>query len=82
MDIYDYDELIVPFLHRMSNFKKKLAWSFIVYGRQTFVDGNKMKINIINHMPRLNTFTFNIHSFIRFNNQINFFFIFLNHFRS
>ncbi|CAF0753505.1 unnamed protein product [Rotaria sordida] len=37
---------------------------------ETLVDGNDLKINIINHMPRLNEFTFNIRSFILYQNQI------------
>ena len=65
-----YDELIVPLLHRMSNLEK-LDLYFIVRERKTFIDGNDLKINIINHMPQLNKFTFNIRSLSRFYNQIN-----------
>ncbi|CAF1436633.1 unnamed protein product [Rotaria sordida] len=48
-EIFGYDELIVPVLHRMSNLEK-LDLYLIVCQRQTFVDGNQLKINIINHM--------------------------------
>ncbi|CAF2641682.1 unnamed protein product [Rotaria sp. Silwood2] len=69
-DIYEYDELILPFLHRMSNLEKLYLY-LLICKRETFIDGNEMKINIINHMPYLNTFIFNIYSFIHFNYQIN-----------
>src|SRR5438067_2257179 len=54
-----YDELIVPLLHRMSNLEK-LHLNFGVSMRNTFIDGNNLKANIINYMPRLDKFTFNI----------------------
>jgi hypothetical protein len=66
-----YDELILPLLHRMSNLEK-LDLSLGVCTNKTFVDGNNLKLNIINHMPLLNKFTFNIRSSSRFYNQFNF----------
>ena len=39
--------------------------------RKTFFDGNDIKINIINHMPQLNKFTFNVHSYSSFYNENN-----------
>ena len=36
-----------------------------------FIDGNDLKENIINHMPRLNEFTFNIRVFNHIYNRIN-----------
>ncbi|CAF1179457.1 unnamed protein product [Rotaria sordida] len=69
-DIYDYDELILPLLHRMLNLIKLYLY-LLICNRETFIDGNEMKINIINHMPYLNTFIFNIYSYIYFNDQIN-----------
>ncbi|CAF0887525.1 unnamed protein product [Rotaria sordida] len=68
-ETYAYDDLIIPLLHRMSNLEKLYLYLFCE--REVFIDGSEMKINIINHMPRLNTLTFNIHSSIYFNNQIN-----------
>ncbi|CAF4063234.1 unnamed protein product, partial [Rotaria sp. Silwood1] len=56
-----YDELILPLLHRMSNLEK-LDLALIVWTKQTLIDGNNLKLNIINYMPLLNKFTFNIHS--------------------
>jgi hypothetical protein len=43
---------------------------FPVSSRKTFIDGNHLK-DIVNHMPQLNKFLFNICSFIHLNNQIN-----------
>ena len=70
MTAYDYDELIVPLLHRMSHLEK-LDLCLYVSGREKIFDGNDLKMNIINHMPRLNKFTFNIRSSSHFYNQIN-----------
>ncbi|CAF2755815.1 unnamed protein product [Rotaria sp. Silwood2] len=50
---------------------EKLSLCLIVHGKNTFVDGNDLKKNIINNMSRLNKFLFNICSTIRIHNQIN-----------
>ncbi|CAF0755522.1 unnamed protein product [Rotaria sordida] len=68
-ETYVYDESITQLLHRMSNLEK-FDLCLIVCERNTLVDGNDLKINIINHMPRLNEFTFNIRLFILYQNQI------------
>ena len=65
-----YDGLILPLLHRMVNLEK-LDLCLIVDGRETFVDANDLKINIINHMPQFYKFTFNIRSSSRFYNEVN-----------
>ncbi|CAF1368374.1 unnamed protein product [Rotaria sordida] len=65
-----YDQLILPLLHRMSNLEQ-LDLSLLVWTTNTFIDGYNLKLNIINHMPLLNKFTFNIHSSTSFYNQIN-----------
>ncbi|CAF4418073.1 unnamed protein product, partial [Rotaria sp. Silwood2] len=65
-----YDDLVLSLLHRMSNLEE-LDLSLLVWTTKTFVDGNNLKINIINHMPLLNKFTFNIVTSTRFYNQIN-----------
>ncbi|CAF1016280.1 unnamed protein product [Rotaria sp. Silwood1] len=65
-----YDELVVPLLHRMSNLEK-LDLSITVRERKTVFDGNDLKMNIINYMPKLNNFTFNIHSLSSFYKKIN-----------
>jgi len=46
----------------MSNLEK-LHLYLNVIARQTFINGNDLKTNIINHLSRLNSFTFNIRSF-------------------
>jgi hypothetical protein len=54
----------------MSNLEK-LDLCLVLCREETFIDGNDLKLNIINHMPLLNKFTFNIRSSIRFDNEIN-----------
>jgi hypothetical protein len=62
----DYDELILPLLHRMSNLETlTLYLSLDLY--TSFIDGNHLKKDIINQLPRLNKFLFNIYSFININ---------------
>ncbi|CAF5062357.1 unnamed protein product, partial [Rotaria sp. Silwood1] len=70
MIITVYDELVMPLLHRMSNLEK-LDLSITVRERKTVFDGNDLKMNIINYMPKLNNFTFNIHSLSSFYKKIN-----------
>jgi hypothetical protein len=68
MNTDGYDELVLPLLHRMLNLEK-LDLYLIVCGKNTFIDGNDLEKNILNNMPRLNKFQFNIYSSIDFNNQ-------------
>ena len=49
---------------------EKLDLCLLVCREKTFIDGNDLNLNILNHMPLLNKFTFNIRSSIRFYNQI------------
>jgi hypothetical protein len=53
------------------SYLEKLDLSLRVWVKKTFLDGNSLKLNIINHMPLLNEFTFNIRSFSRFYNKMN-----------
>ena len=71
MKIDSYDEIILPLLHPMSNLKK-LCLYFAYFRQNLFVDGNDLKTNIVNHLPRLKSFTFNIRSSICLDNQIDF----------
>jgi hypothetical protein len=63
MEIHFYDDVIIPLLHRMSNLEQLFLY-FVPYRKTKFIDGNDLK-NIINYMPRLNKFVFNIRSIIR-----------------
>ncbi|CAF4715779.1 unnamed protein product [Rotaria socialis] len=67
-DLHNYDELIVPLLHRMLNLEK-LDLQLVVYRKKGFINGNDFKDDIINNMPRLNNFTFNIRLFNYLPNQ-------------
>ncbi|CAF3807757.1 unnamed protein product [Rotaria magnacalcarata] len=64
-----YSELIVSLLQRMPNLKQ-LNLYFLIFGRKTFIEGNNLK-DIINYMPQLNKFMFNIRSNVSTQNQIN-----------
>jgi hypothetical protein len=68
-DTNDYDSLIVPLLHRISNLEK-LNLDIICY-RRTFIDSNELKRNILNYMTRLKSFTFIIYSHIDFYDRNN-----------
>jgi hypothetical protein len=47
-----------------------LSLYFALIHREKFIDGYELKENIINHLPRLNNFVFNIRSMISTGNQI------------
>jgi hypothetical protein len=49
---------------------EKLHLCLKIWGRNSFIHGNNLKRNIINHMPQLNQFTFNIHSTVRLHDLI------------
>ena len=69
LEMYFYDELLIPLLHRMSNLESLTLYIAVnVFDR--FIDGNDLKKNILNHMPQLNKFIFNIRSLIILQNQI------------
>src|SRR5437762_9860529 len=61
-EIFCYNASIVSLLQCMTNLEKLALYIFV--GQRTFLDGNCLKNDIINHLPRLNKFTFNIRSFI------------------
>ncbi|CAF1646068.1 unnamed protein product [Rotaria sp. Silwood1] len=63
-----YNKLIVPFLQGMSNLEKLCL--NVICETNTFIDGNELKQNIINHVPRLERFEFYICSGIYLRNQI------------
>jgi hypothetical protein len=53
----------------MLNLEKLHLYLIICY-KNTFIDGNNLKRNILNHMPLLNKFTFDIRSTFHLHNQI------------
>ncbi|CAF4241865.1 unnamed protein product [Rotaria sp. Silwood2] len=61
-EIIFYNESIVELVQRMTNLEKLAL--YIAVEQRTFIDGNNLKNNIINHLPKLNKFIFNIRSFI------------------
>ncbi|CAF3496483.1 unnamed protein product [Rotaria socialis] len=62
-----YNQTILPLLHRMSNLK--MLTLNIIIEEKKFVDGNCLNNDIINHLPKLNHFIFNIQSRIYDYNQ-------------
>jgi len=53
----------------MSNLET-LNLSLSILVKETFIDGHNLKNKIVNHMSRLNQFTFDIRSIMRINNEI------------
>ncbi|CAM4837432.1 unnamed protein product [Rotaria magnacalcarata] len=70
LETYDYNETILPLLHRMSNLEQ-LHLYILVHVDKTFIDGNYLKRNIINCMPQLNQFKFHFNSFMCTRNRLN-----------
>ncbi|CAF3795743.1 unnamed protein product [Rotaria sp. Silwood1] len=64
------NESLLPLIYRMSNVEK-FGLYLTFYVNDKFIDGNYLKKNIINHLPQLNAFTFDIHSLMFINNQMN-----------
>jgi hypothetical protein len=54
----------------MSNLEK-LDLDLTVFVKETFIDGNNLKKNILNHMSQLKQFTFDIRSCMCINNEMN-----------
>ncbi|CAF2072992.1 unnamed protein product [Rotaria magnacalcarata] len=64
-----YDEVVLPLLYRMSNLET-LNLSLSISVKQAFIGGYNLKNKIVNRMPRVNKFTFDIHSIMRIQNDI------------
>ncbi|UJR30027.1 hypothetical protein I4U23_017572 [Adineta vaga] len=62
---YVYDNILIPLFQRMTNLEELYLHFITIHG--TIIDGDNLKNNIINHITRLNKFTFNIRSVIRLN---------------
>ena len=50
---------------------EKLDLSLVLWKKERFVDGNDLKFNIVNHLPFLKKFTFNICTQVSFDDQTN-----------
>ncbi|CAF2139157.1 unnamed protein product [Rotaria magnacalcarata] len=66
---FQYNELIVPLLHRMVNLEE-LDLHLVVHCEKRFVDGYNLKYNIINHLFQLNKLLFNIRLCLYLNDQV------------
>jgi hypothetical protein len=53
-----YDDILVPLLQRLTNLEELSLYFVSTHG--PIIDGDNLEKNIINHMTRLNKFTFNI----------------------
>jgi hypothetical protein len=66
----DYKDKIPPLLHRMLNLEG-LILCLTASEETTFLDGNSLKKDILNHMSRLSRFSFSIDSYIFANSETN-----------
>ncbi|CAF1119644.1 unnamed protein product [Adineta steineri] len=69
-EIAHYEELLLPLIYRMSNIEK-LSLYLTIYITDKFIDGNDLQKNIIDRLPQLNLFTFDIRSVMYKNDQMN-----------
>ncbi|CAF2066212.1 unnamed protein product [Rotaria magnacalcarata] len=68
-EISRYEECLLPLIYRMSNIEK-LGLYLTIDVNDKFIDGNDLKKNVINRLPQLSVFTFDIRS-LMFIDQIN-----------
>ena len=66
MDWYTfcYDNQIVPLLRRMLNLEELTLFLSAIRTESTYIDGKQLYDEVLIHMPRLNKFTFSIHTHI------------------
>ncbi|CAF4581714.1 unnamed protein product [Rotaria sp. Silwood2] len=64
----NYDD-VVSLVQRMSNLEELNLFFISRYG--SIIDGNSLETNIINHLTKLNKFTFNIRSIVLLKNLVN-----------
>lgn len=68
-----YEDSIVPLLHRMANLEELSLYLVMdrAGGHSSFLNGNDLKKDIINHLPKLNQFLFSIHQslFVKYSNH-------------
>ncbi|CAF1937150.1 unnamed protein product [Rotaria magnacalcarata] len=65
-----YYEYILPLLYRMSNLET-LTLDLVLDMKTAFIDGNRLKTDIIDRFPSLKKFFFYIYSFIKIGNRTN-----------
>ncbi|CAF1236180.1 unnamed protein product [Rotaria sordida] len=68
-DVNFYDTVLIPLLYRMSNLEQLSLYLSCVHHNR-FINGNDLKENIIDYLPQLNQFQFNIRSTMLLKNQI------------
>ena len=66
-ETYCYSQSILPLLHRMPNLTRLNL--YLIMDENHFIDGNSLNNDIINYLPRLNHFIFNIQSRVYEYNQ-------------
>ncbi|CAF4042360.1 unnamed protein product [Rotaria sp. Silwood2] len=72
-DTYNYDDEIIPLLHRMMNLEELMLCLSIIRVDLPYIDGTHLHEEIQSHMPRLNKLIFSINTTIVKNNiNINF----------
>ncbi|CAF1600543.1 unnamed protein product, partial [Rotaria magnacalcarata] len=59
-----YNEELVPLLCRMLNLEELTLCLSVVRNNSTYVDGDELYDDVLKYMPRLNKFTFNIHTYV------------------
>ncbi|CAF3724798.1 unnamed protein product [Rotaria sp. Silwood1] len=57
-----YDNLIIPLLRRMINLEHLILYLSIIRSNKNYIDGIQLYDDILIYMPRLNKFTFSIHT--------------------
>ncbi|CAF3046244.1 unnamed protein product [Rotaria sp. Silwood2] len=57
-----YDNKIVPLLRRMLNLEELTLFISVIRTESTYINGKQLYDEVLIHMPRLNKFTFIIHS--------------------
>ena len=66
----NYDDRIIPLLHRMINLEQLILFLFVVRINSNVIDGIQLSDGILIHMPRLNKFTFSIDTELRIKNNV------------
>ncbi|CAF2117090.1 unnamed protein product [Rotaria magnacalcarata] len=66
--LFVYDNLIIPLLRRMINLEELILYLSIIRSNKNYIDGSELYDDILIYMPRLNNFTFNIHTNVDKNN--------------